>query len=585
VVYAIIVGMYLRTTKRKNKDGSVVTYYHLAHNVRHPETNQSTPRIIHNFGRADQLDRQQLVRLCRSIARVCQLEVTDPLQALSSPPEERKDAEDWPETLKLVQSLELGTLVVIEALWERLGIGRILREVVQKSGCQTPYERALLAMTANRLCEPESKLGVWDRWLEKVYLPSCQELKLAHMYEAMDLLQSHSQQVEEAIFFQTASLLDLEVDLVFYDTTTVAFSVDTGDEECEDEDCEDTPDALRQYGRPKDGSWSVQMVVALAVTREGLPVRSWVFPGNKADMATVTKVKRDLKGWNLGRALFVGDGGFNSEDNRHELAKACGTYLLATRLNSVNEVNQDVLSRPGRYRKVSDNLHVKEVVVGGQGVRRRRYLLCYNPREAKRQQGRRKQVVQQLQQELARHRNMSATAQWAIELLASPRTKRYLAITDKGQIRLDRKAIQQDARTDGKWVIQTNDDTLTPEDAACAYKNLSVIERCFRTLKSTQLKLEPVYHRLSRRLEAHVKICVMALLIERFAELACEQPWSRIRPVLSRFQATEVHTSSHLFFRRNEPSSALMNLMKKLAIPLPNSVLSISPLDDTTPNP
>jgi hypothetical protein len=568
--------MYLRTTRRKNKDGSVVTYYHLAHNVRHPETNQPTPRIIHNFGRADQLDRQQLVRLCRSIARVCELKVTDPLQDVSPPSEER--VEDWPETLELVQTLELGTLVVIQALWERLGIGKILREIAQQSGCHVPYERALLAMTANRLCEPESKLGVWDRWLKKVYLPSCQELKLAQMYEAMDLLQAHSQRVEEAIFFQTASLLDLEVDLVFYDTTTVEFSIDTEDEETEDDE------ALRQYGRPKDGSWSVQMVVALAVTRQGLPVRSWVFPGNTADMATVAKVKRDLKGWKLGRALFVGDGGLNSKENRHELAKACGTYLLATRLNSVKEANQDVLSRPGRYRKVSDNLHVKEVVVGGQGVRRRRYLLCYNPKEAKRQKKRRKEIVQQLEQELARHRNQSATTQWAIDLLASPRTKRYLTITQKAQIRLDREAIRQAARTDGKWVIQTNDDTLTPEDAACAYKSLSVIERCFRTLKSTQLKLEPVHHRLSRRIEAHVKICVMALLIERFAELTCEQPWSRIRPVLSRFQATEVHTSSHLFFRRNEPSSALMELMKKLAIPLPDSILSISPLNDATPN-
>jgi hypothetical protein len=404
----------------------------LAHNVRHPETNQPTARVIHNFGCADQLDRQQLVRLCQSIARVCELNVTDPLQAHEPSPE----TPDLPESLQLIRTLELGTLLVIEALWERLGMGKTLREVAAQSGCQVPYERALLAMTANRLCEPESKLGVWDRWLKKVYLPSCQQLKLARMYEAMDLLQAHSQQVEEAIFFQTASLLDLEVDLVFYDTTPVDFSIDMEDEETEDDQ------ALRQYGRPKNGSWSVQMVVALAVTREGLPVRSWVFPGSTTDVTTVAKVKRDLKGWKLGRALFVGDGGLNSEENRHELAKACGTYLLATRLNSVNEVHQDVLSRPGRYRKVSENLHVKEVVVGGDGVRRRRYLLCYNPREARRQRKRRKQVVQQLEQELARHRNMSATAQWAIDLLASPRTKRYLTITQKAQIRLDRKAIQ-----------------------------------------------------------------------------------------------------------------------------------------------
>ena len=83
------------------------------------------------------------------------------------------------------------------------------------------------------------------------------------------------------------------------------------------------------------------------VTREGLPVRSWVFPGNTSDMATVAKVKADLKGWKLGRALFVGDGGLNSEENRHELAKACGTYVLASRMGSVAEIKGEVLPRPG----------------------------------------------------------------------------------------------------------------------------------------------------------------------------------------------------------------------------------------------
>ena len=113
----------------------------------------------------------------------------------------------------------------------------------------------------------------------------------------------------------------------------------------------------------------------------------------------------------------------------------------------------------------------------------------------------------------------------------------------------------------------------------------SAIERCFRTLKSTQLKLEPVHHRLSRRLEAHVKICVMALLIERGVELACEQPWSRIRSVLAHLQATEINTSSHLFFKRNEASLEVRKILKNLAIPLPNSVLSISSLNNTTPKP
>jgi transposase len=570
--------MYLRTTKRKNKDGSVVTYYQLAHNLWDPENKQSLTRVIHNFGRADQLDRNQLVRLCKSIARVCDIQVTDPLE----PVKECSDSPGLPENLQLVRTQELGTVVVIEALWERLGIGGILREIMQQSGCQVPYERALLAMTANRLCEPESKLGVWEKWLKKVYLPSCQELKRAQMYEAMDLLYEHSEKVEETIFFQTASLLDLEVDLVFYDTTTIGFSID--DEDAETEGVAESPEALRKYGRSKEGNWAVQVVVALAVTREGLPVRSWVFPGNTADVTTVAKVKSDLKGWKLGRALFVGDAGLNSEENREELAKACGTYLLATRMGSVKEIKEGVLSRPGRYKKLSENLHVKEVVVGGQGVTRRRYFLCYNPSEAKRQGKHREELVQMLEAELAKHPDKSATAQWAVELLASRRTKRYLTITPKGQISINKSAISEAARTDGKWVLQSNDDSLNTADAACAYKGLTVIERCFRTLKRTQLKLDPVYHWLPRRIEAHVKLCVMALLIERVAELECEQSWSHLRRVLGSLQVTEFRTSSYLFFQRNEPSSALVELMKKLSIPLPASVLGVVPLEKSPKN-
>jgi transposase len=566
--------MYLRTTKRKNKDGSVVTYYQLAHSLWNPETKQSVTQVIHNFGRADQLERNQLVRLCKSIARVCDIQVTDPLEASEHGVSDSSDLVGLPENLQLVGTLELGAVVVIETLWERLGIGKVLREVIQQSDCQVPYERALLAMTANRLCEPESKLGVWDRWLEKVYLPSCQELKLHQMYEAMDLLYEHMEKVEEAIFFQTASLLDLVVDVVFYDTTTVAFSIDTEDEEAEDDQ------ALRKYGRSKEGTWNPQAVVALAVTREGLPVRSWVFPGNTTDVETIQRVKADLKGWKLGRALFVGDAGLNSEENREELAKACGTYLLATRMG----IKEKVLSCPGRYKKLSDNLHVKEVVVGGQGVSRRRYILCYNPKEAERQRRHREELVQMLEAELAKHPSKSATAQWAIDLLASRRTKRYVTITSKGQISINKKAIREAARTDGKWVLQTNDDSLSTADAAYAYKALTVIERCFRTLKRTQLKLNPVYHWLPRRIVAHVKICVLSLLIERIAELECQQSWAHLRQVLGGLQVTEFHTFSHAFFQRNEPSSALVELLKKLSIPLPTSVLGISPFEKPPQN-
>lgn len=554
--------MYLRSTKRKNKDGSVVEYYQLAHNERHPVTRKPVAKIIHNFGRADKLDRQQLVRLCQSIARVCGLTVIDPFGQQQG--ELFATEPGLPGDLKIVNTVSFGTVLAIEALWERMGLKKTFSDIIKREGLKAPYERALLAMTANRLCDPESKLGVWDRWLSKVYLPSCEGLKLKQMYEAMDLFYDHMAEVEENLFFQTANLFNLTVDLIFYDTTTASFSIDREDEK----------DNLRKFGHAKEGMWAPQVVVALAVTREGLPVRSWVFPGNTTDVDTVEQVRADLRGWKLGRALFVADAGMNSESNREELARACGKYLLACRMSSVSEIKQAVLSKRGRFTVFKDNLHAKEVVVG-DGERRTRYILCYNPKEAERQARHRDQVVELLEQELDRHPDRSASARWAMELLTSRRFKKYLSVTKANRLRIDRSKIRQAARYDGKWVIETNDDTISLEDAACGYKGLMVIERCFRSLKRTQIKMTPMYHWVPRRIETHVKLCVLALLIERVAEISCNKPWAHIKAALDRLQVTKFENSSYRLFHRNELPAETVNILKSLKINTPNQVLKI----------
>jgi transposase len=562
--------MYLRTTRRKNKDGSIVEYYQLAHNERHPDTRKPVARIIHSFGRADQLDRDQLVRLCNSIARVCGLKVFDPIN--DSEDTQPNDPLDSSDDIKLIRTVAFGCVLVIEALWERLGIGKELRDICKVKKIKVPYERALLAMVANRLCEPESKLGVWDRWLSKVYLPSCESLKLEQMYEAMDLLYDHRQLIEKNIFFHTANLFNLKVDLIFYDTTTASFSIDQ-----EDEDSEALNGAVRKFGRAKEGTWSPQVVVALAVTREGLPVRCWVFPGNTTDVNTVEKVRSDLRGWSLGRALFVADAGINSQDNREELGRACGKYLLATRMASVTEIKRDVLSKKGRYTVIKDNLHAKEVIIG-DGEMRKRYILCFNPKEAKRQRKHRGRVIEILEKELAKHPDKKATAQWAIELLASQRYKRYLTITKGNQIRIDRGKARQAQKYDGKWVLETNDDTISMQDAASGYKGLMVIERCFRSLKRTQIKMTPMYHWVPRRIETHVRICVLSLLIERVAEIACQQPWSQIRRKLQTLQVTEFLSLKHRFYRRNELTPEVSQTLKTLAVAAPKSILAVENL-------
>ena len=144
------------------------------------------------------------------------------------------------------------------------------------------------------------------------------------------------------------------------------------------------------------------------------------------------------------------------------------------------------------------------------------------------------------------------------------------------RVRLDRQAVREIAKFDGKWVLQTNDDTIAVEDAAAGYKGLLVIERCFRALKRTRIKMEPMYHWVSRRIEAHVaKLCVFALLIERAAELKCKQPWPRIKRTLATLQASEFHTPENQFFRRNEASPELAMTLKSLEISMPKVILDI----------
>ncbi len=196
-------------------------------------------------------------------------------------------------------------------------------------------------------------------------------------------------------------------------------------------------------------------------------------------------------------------------------------------------------------------------------------------REAKREGQHREQVVKELEAELASHQDHQRLARWAIDLLASGRYKRYLTIDKQGRVRLDREAIGQTSKYDGQWVLRTNDDTITVEDAAASYKGLLLIERAFRTLKSTRIKMEPMCHWLPKRIEAHVKLCVFSLLIERVVELKCKQPWLHIRRTLSTLPVTEFQPPKNQFFQRNESSAELIRTLKSLEIPMPKAVLDI----------
>jgi Transposase DDE domain len=554
--------MYLRTTQRRNRDGSVVRYYALAENVRHPEKGHVEARVVHSFGRADRLDRAALERLVRSIRRVLD---ADPGAAPAG-------ATGQDRAIEIEASFELGVVHVVAQLWARLGIGRAIGARLAAQELQAPHETALLAMAAQRLARPGSKLACHERWLDRVWLPAAGGLALDQLYRALDILAEHGDAIEAEVFWTGVDLFKLDVDLVFYDATTAWF-------ECDGEDTAGhewrglTFAPLRRRGHSKEGRDNdPQVIIALAVTRDGMPVRSWVLPGDTADVTTVARIKEDLRQMRLGRALFVGDAGLYAQVNLAELSRGAGRYILATPIGRVKEVRDEVLSRPGRYAAIAPNLRAKEVVIGA-GERRRRYILCLNAEEAERQKRHREEILALLRLELERLAGDHPKA--ACRLVASKRFGPYLSLDGQGRPFVDRAKVRRAEQLDGKFVLTTNDDTLSAADIALGYKGMWIIEACFRRMKTTGLGIRPMFHWTPRRIVAHVKLCVLALMIQRAAEIATGAPWSRLVDVLERLKAVRYTAEGATIVQASRIGPELAAILEQLDVPRPKPILAV----------
>ena len=565
--HAMRVGMYLRTTQRRNKDGSTVRYYALAENVRHPDKGHVEAKVVHSFGRADRLDRATLERLVRSIRRVLDADGADADADEVPAGDKKRDP-----AIEIEASFEFGIVHVVEQLWARLGIGQAIADRLSAEERHAPHEAALLAMAAQRLARPGSKLACHERWLERVWLPAAKDLSLSQLYRALDILAEHGDAIEQEVFWYGADLFKLDVDLVFYDATTAWF-------ECDDEDVAAeswrglTFPALRKRGHSKEGRDNdPQVVIALAVTRDGMPVRSWVLPGNTPDVTTVQQIKEDLRQMRLGRALFVGDAGLYARANLAELSKGAGRYILATPIGRVKEIKDEVLSRPGRYAEISPHLRAKEVIVG-QGERRRRYILCLNTEEAAREQRHRDEILELLQLELDRLASDHPKA--ACRLLASKRFGPYLSQDEHGRPFIDRTKVRRAEQLDGKFVLTTNDDSLSAADVALGYKGMWIIEACFRRMKTTGLGIRPMFHWTPRRIVAHVKLCVLALMIQRAAEIATEAPWSQLADTLERLKAVRYTAEGETIVQASRITPEVAAILKKLDISKPKPILAV----------
>ena len=564
--------MYLRETRRTNRDGSVVSYLQLAHNERSAETGNPVAKVIHNFGRAEHVDRDALARLVSSISRFLT-------------PEQAAAAAHGAE-VEILDSRPLGGAWTLDQLWERLGIAAAIRRVATGRRLDGPeVERIVFALVAQRALKPGSKLAATKWVAQRVAINDLTVFTDDQAYRAMDFLLEALPEIASEIFGSVAHLLNLDLDIIFVDTTSTYWEVDGADELADLQDNIDddgitkpVENGARAFGHSKDHRTDLpQVVIAMAVTRDGVPVRCWTFPGNTGDTSIIRTVKDDLAGWNLHRMVWVADRGFASAANRAYLTRGGGHYIHAEKLRNTNSEAAAALARPGRYRTVAGNLRVKEVAVapggkgdGDQGARAQRFVVCHNPDQADRDATVRGQLVAHLEQLMAGSDSWTKRRrdEFVGSLKGKPGLRRYLRRTNGGLLRVDAAAIKRESHLDGKWLLRTSDSTLTPDDLAAAYKTLLQVERGWRDMKGA-LGLRPVFHHREDRIRAHVQLCWLALLLIRVVENATDDTWRNVRDELERMHLITLATVDGQVAQRSATTAGQKAILTALQLAEP----------------
>lgn len=573
--------MYVKTTTRKARGGEV-RYLHLAHNEWDAAARRSVPKVLYSFGREDQLDKDAVRRLVTSLSRL--LNPGDALAATAG------------SDLAFTGSRPYGGAYVLDQLWGRLGIGKILAGLAS-SGRGRPRdaraaERVLFGLVANRALAPSSKLAA-SGWMSRdVHIDGLAEVSDDACYRAMDWLHAVRGELEKQVYFAVADLLNLEVDLLFFDTTSTYFELEDADEEVArnwrgEKAAGDSEDAVpdkaagfRTHGKSKDSRDDLpQIVIGMAVTRDGIPVRAWCWPGNTSDSALIRQVKADMRDWALGRVIWVADRGFSSARNRRFLQQGAGACIIGEKMRSDSPLVKAALSRQGRYQVVAGNMQVKEARIPDAEDR---FVICYNPDGAERDAAIRAGLVGKLEEMIAGTGGLSAAkrAELRGKISTMPGLNRFLRVTPGGLLRTDKAKIKAEENLDGKYLLRCADPKMSAEDIALGYKQLLEVERGWRDMKQV-LDLRPVYHRLEERIRAHVILCWLALLLIRIAETTTGQTWPSMRRELDRIHLGAFTGPAGSFRQLTDLSKPARDLLAKLRIDQPRKIHELTAADGT----
>ncbi|MBA3890770.1 MAG: IS1634 family transposase [Gemmatimonadaceae bacterium] len=567
-----------------------IEYLQLVHNEW--VDGRSKTRVLYGFGRKSELDLTALERLAQSILRF-----VDPDAA-----QEIRERAGLEAPFEFLGAKTYGGAFVLDAMWQRLGIKRALSKSLAGRGFAAPIERVLFALVAHRAIDPGSKLAA-ETWVkERAFIPDLPGVEVQQLYRAMDYLLEAHDEIQRDVFWSVRNLFNLEVDVLFIDTTSTYFEIEgEDDDEVSDAGGEDDsenagasatdegvePDAAAERERrglrkrsknSKDSRPDLaQAVIGFAVTKTGIPVRCWVWPGNTVDATVIDEVKRDLNEWKLDRIVAVMDTGFNSEANRKTLQGAGDAFIIGEKMRLGKDGKPpEALKRPGRYKTLANGLRVKEVIVNKGSVTARRFVIVHNLDQATRDQEKRDDIVRETERRLANLQQLDGKAHHkaTCELRAHGTFGRYVRQTKGGKLAIDKAKIATEAKLDGKYLISTSDDHLSAEDVAMGYKQLHEIERVNRDLKHV-VDVRPVYHRKRERIKAHVLLCWLALLLIRVIENETHETWHNLKNITWPLMVGQHRTQHGLISQSSTPTTDMKRVLDALNVKPPKRYLEL----------
>ena len=533
--------MFFRTKRSGPRE-----YLQIVRNRR--EEGKVRQEVVGTIGRLDLLKESGAIdSLLRSGARFTErLALLDAYEKGEAPP---------------ARDTKIGIPLIFGRLWDELGIREVLDDLLLRRQFQFPLERAVFLTVLHRLTETGSDRQA-DEWQKDYRIEGIEDLALHHLCRAMAWLgeplpdqddatpfspRCAKDMVEEKLFERRKDLF-ADLTLAFFDTTSIYF--------------EGEGDYLGEYGNSKDSRPDLlQMVVGVVLDQKGTPLCSEMWPGNTADVKTLLPVVTRLsRRFGIGRICVVADRGMISKETIIELERHKIDYILGVRMRSQKEIGTDVLSRAGRYHEVEENLKVKEVLHGGK-----RYIVCVNEEQAKKDARDREAILMALAERLTRGTK---------GLIGNKGYRKYVRI-EKDAVAIDNDKVVSETRYDGKWVLATNT-SLKQEHVARQYKNLWMVEQAFRAMKSV-LNTRPIFHKRTETIRGHVFCSFLALILMKELKTRLEKKgwkleWDRLVRDLDHLKEIEVSAVGKDVIIRTELRGDTGKVFQAAGVAVPSTV-------------